>query len=253
MSLNSWSAIENLWRKYLNLYGEPQVRTQLVQHWGNDPNISSGRIQFCFPPIFQPGYVGAKFFESRCRIVFLGYNPGEGRLSKSQDEDRVFAQELSAFANGRTSLAQLGQSQANHMVKWPIYEGKGILSEAGDSRISLLPRLARPSIQSIAILNLFPFKTVHNRKPFIGCRGTSASLSSEMWDCLVKPTIESLTPDLIVRYPESDRYSSQIESIQSKPRTIRVWHPSDYNLRAHRSRLQEEWKRLADDLIASAR
>jgi hypothetical protein len=253
VSRSSSSAIEDLWRKHLSLYGEAHCRARLIQHWGNDPNISKGRIQFCFPPTFQPGYVGAEFFEARCRILFLGYNPGEGRLPKSQDEDKVLARELNEFANGQTSLAELSKFQANHMVKWPIYAEKGIFSESGDFRISLLPRSVRPSIQSVAILNLFPFKTVQNDKPMVGRRRSSASLSSYMWDCLVKPTIESLAPDLIVRYPDSKRYVSQLKSIQSEARTFEVWHPSDYNVRANRPGLQEKWSSLADHLPPSAR
>ena len=137
------SAIESLWRSYLNRYGTAGVRTELAQRWRTDPNVSKGRIQLCYPPTFQPGFVGSNFYRADCRILFLGYNPGEGKLQGSRADDKDLTLELEAFANGRTSLAQLSQFQANHMLKWPIYCGKGIFSDTDDSRISLLARAKR--------------------------------------------------------------------------------------------------------------
>jgi hypothetical protein len=118
----SISAIETLWREYLDRYGEPQIRTELYRRWGDDSNVTQGRIQICYPPTFQPGYVGSSFYKADRRILFLGYNPGEGKLQLSQDEDKALALELEAFANGRTSLAQLSQFQSSHILKWPIYK-----------------------------------------------------------------------------------------------------------------------------------
>ncbi len=51
----SISAIETLWREYLQAYGEPQVRAELHRRWGGDANLTQERIQFNYPPTFQPG------------------------------------------------------------------------------------------------------------------------------------------------------------------------------------------------------
>ncbi len=242
----SISAIETLWREYLNRYGEPQVRAEIDQRWGTDPNVIEGRIQVGYPPTFQPGYVGAGFDQADCRILFLGDNPGEGKLPSSQEDDRTLTLQLEEFANGRTSFSQLNRFQAIHMLKWPIYRGKGIFSGTSDARISLLPEALRPDLQTVAILNIFPFKTKGNKKPLRGRGQRSASLAGHMWECFVKPTIESLAPQLIVRYPGSDTHKLDLEDLRSKPRTVRVWHPSDYNLSAYKPGLKESWKALAD-------
>lgn len=247
----SIAVIEDLWRAYLQIYGEPQVRAELPRRWGADANITQERVQFDFPPTFQPGYVGPAFFQADSGILFLGYNPGEGKLQSSQDEDKSLARELRAFAEGRTSLDELSKFQAGHLVRWPVYRAKGIFSETGDASISLLPAASRPSVQAVALLNLFPLKTVGNKKPLAGYGGNATSLKTHMWECLVKPTIEALAPKLVVRYPDSDSYASQLEQLESKPTVLRVWHPSDYNLSAQRSGLAASWSALANCLSAA--
>lgn len=237
--------IETLWREYLQVHAESRIRNELQTNWGDDPNIVQGRIQFAYPPTFQPGYIGKHFFESPSRILFIGYNPGEGRLQASQNEDRILSTQLAAFAEGQLSFDKLSDFLGAHIVKWPIYRDKGIFSETGDSRIALLPEGLRPSILSAALLNLFPFKTVSNKKPLAGHGGSSASLKTQMWECFVKPTIEALAPKFIVRYPDSDQYASGLENLKSQPRVVRVWHPSDYNLTAQREKLAKAWSSLA--------
>lgn len=248
----SISAIETLWRKYLQAYGEPQVRAELNRRWGGDANLTQERIQFGYPPTFQPGYVGPAYYETDAGILFLGYNPGEGKLQSSQNEDKTLVLELQAFAKGQASLAQFSQFQSSHIMKWPIYRGKGIFSGTGDELISLLPAAVRPSVESVALLNLFPLKTTGNKKPLAGYGGSTTSLKAHMWEYLVKPTIEALAPKLVVRYPDSDSYMSQLEQLKSKPRILRVWHPSDYNLSARRAELAESWLPLATCLAVAA-
>src|SRR5262245_43320033 len=118
--------------------------------WGADPNVTEGRIQVNYPPTFQPGYIGPDYARSGIRLLFLGYNPGEGRLQSSRDEDKVLAQKLRAFSGGHISFKNLREFQAGHVINWPIYREKGIFSETGDSEIALVPVAVRPSIRSVA-------------------------------------------------------------------------------------------------------
>jgi len=245
-------AIETLWRKYLRTYAEDRIRAELQSAWATDPNVTQSRIQFDYPPTFQPGYIGPAYSEAESRILFVGYNPGEGKLQSSRDEDNVLARKLRDFAEGAISFEELREFQAGHVVKWPIYREKGIFSETRDSAIALLPVAARPSVRSVALLNLFPFKTIQNKKPLAGY-GNGASLKEHMWEYLIRPTIEALAPRVIVRYPDADAYESMLAQLSARPRIIRVWHPSDYNLSAQRTRLAEAWLPLGAELLAAVR
>jgi len=247
----STAAVEALWREYLHAYAESRIKGELQGRWGADPNVVQRRIQLAYPPTFQPGYVGTNFVESRSRILFIGYNPGEGKLQLSQEEDKTLTKKLNAFAEGQLTLTQLSAFQGSHLVKWTIYRDKGIFSETGDTRIALLPTALRPSVQSVALLNLFPFKTAGNKKPLVGYGGSSSSLKVHMWECFVRPTIEALAPSFIVRYPDSDPYLPQLEQLKSKPRIVRVWHPSDYNLSAQREKLAMSWLPLAAEISSN--
>jgi hypothetical protein len=247
----STGSIETLWREYLLAYSEPRIRNRLQTNWGDDPNVVHGRIQLAYPPTFQPGYVGVHYFDARERILFIGYNPGEGRQRTAQDDDRSLAVQLSAFANGQRSFTELNEFLANHVVRWAIYREKGIFSETGEDRVALLPKALRPSIRTVALLNLFPLKTVDNKKPLAGRGGCPTSLKDHMWEWFVKPTIEAIAPKLIVRYPDSDQYVSHFEQLKSQPRIVRVWHPSNYNLSAQREKLSNSWLAFATELLSS--
>ncbi len=247
----STSKIALLWREYLQEYADPRIQSILRTNWSSDPNIVQGRIQFGYPPTFQPGYIGKRFFESRSRILFIGYNPGEGRRQASQDEDIALARQLTAFAEGHLSFTQLSDFLGTHVIKWPIYREKGIFSETGDASISLLPEALRPSVFSVALLNLFPFKTVGNRSPLTGRGGSGASLKTHMWERFVKPTIQNLAPRFIIRYPDSDQYVAHLGKLESQPHIVRVWHPSDYNLSAQREKLTKSWLPLAAELSST--
>lgn len=242
--------IEALWKAYLCSYGEPQVRTTLKEKWSSDPNVTQGRIQFEFPPSFQPGYIGPDFFGSSTRLIFLGYNPGEGRLATSQADDEVLGDWLKRFASATASFDDLCDFQSKHVVKWPIYRDKGIFRETDDSAIALLPKTERPSVRAVALLNLFPFKTVENKKPLSGSSSPNTSLKQHMWHYLIKPTLDLLAPKIIVHYPDADTYLSKLQDIRTNPTLIRAWHPSDYNVKAQRASLVKSWQSLADALRA---
>ncbi len=247
------TGIESLWRAYLGIYGEPHARNSLIQRWPNDPNVGTARIQFEYPPAFQPGYVGPAYFTNPGRLVFLGYNPGEGSQAALRPGDQLLGDWLQRFARGDETLLTLSQFQASHIIKWPIYRGKGIFRETDDDAIALLPAPVRPSVQSVALLNLFPFKTVKNSKPLAGWGGPETSLKAHMWDRFVRPTLELLAPNVIVHYPDADSYAQSLSALPSKPTLVRAWHPSDYNLNAQRNGLAQSWQPLARALAASPR
>ncbi len=110
--------IEALWRRYLNSYADPQIRGKLQRRWRDDPNVVRGRIQFEYPPTFQPGYIGPALMADDTRIRFIWQNPGEGRQQSSQEGDKALAQQLKAFARAKISLAktQCLPSWARHRV-----------------------------------------------------------------------------------------------------------------------------------------
>ena len=243
--------IEGRWREYLCAFADSRIESELQSRWGADPNVVQGRIQLAYPPAFQPGYIGTHYVSSQSRILFIGYNPGEGKQKSSQDEDKELTKQLNAFAEGQLTFAQLNLFLGSHLLKWAIYSEKGIFSETGNTRIALLPADLRPSVQSVALLNLFPLKKVSNKKPLAGYGGNSTSLKVHMWELFVRPTIETLAPSIIVRYPESDPYLQELEELKSKPRIVRVWHPSDYNLSAQRQKLEKSWLLLAAEISLS--
>src|SRR5438128_875446 len=111
--------IESLWRGYLRIYGEPQVRSALVERWPADPNVVQGRIEVNFPPTFQPGYIGPDFFGSRHRLVFLGCNPGEDTQATSRTDDEILGDWLKRFSGLQESLLSLSHFQADLVVKSP--------------------------------------------------------------------------------------------------------------------------------------
>jgi hypothetical protein len=242
--------IETLWRANLDVFGEPQVRESLLQHWSRDPNVAKGRIQLDFPPTFQPGYVGADYFNSRTRLVFLGYNPGEGSQPALRHFDDCLVERLRRFKDGDESLLTMSDFQARIIIKWPIYHDKGIFRETNESTIALLPAAVRPSVKSVALLNLFPFKTVKNKPPLAGSRDPETSMKAHMWDKFIRPTLDLLAPTIIVYYPAADSYKRNLSLIHSLPTLFRAWHPSDYNVRARRSDLSQSWQPLACELTA---
>jgi hypothetical protein len=112
--------IEQLWRSHLNRFSEPGIGDELIFAWPDDPNVTKQLIQFANPPAFQPGYIGTDFFYSSPRIVFVGYNPGEGRFESSRRADRLLSIKLRSFASGEISLSELSDFQAPNVSDWPL-------------------------------------------------------------------------------------------------------------------------------------
>lgn len=54
------------------------LRERLSEKWPYDANVKD-RISYDYPPTFQPGYVGPRYFAARQRVVLIAQNPGEGR------------------------------------------------------------------------------------------------------------------------------------------------------------------------------
>lgn len=240
--------VASLWREFAKRFADHDLKNTLANEWASDPNVVHGRIQLNYPPTFQPGYIGPDYLVAHTRIIFLGYNPGEGKLASSQLDDEILAMMLSAFARGDKTFDDLNRFLSTHLLKWPVYREKGIFQETGDCRIALLPKAIRPSIRSVALLNFFPFKTTNNQKPLSGNSRGKGSLKDYMWESFVKPTIDALRPAVIIRYPDSDSYVPRLSYRGSNVPTVRVWHPSDYNLSAQRNHLHESWSKLGDAL-----
>src|SRR5439155_25576310 len=119
-----------------------------------------------------------------------------------------------------------------------------------DAAIALLPTAIRPSVRSVALLNVFPFKTVGNRNALAGWGNSDTSLKTHMWERLLKPTLELLAPRVIICHPDCDPYSTRLSTLPSRPSLVRVWHPSDYNVKAQRRALAGSWQPLAAVLEA---
>lgn len=216
-------------------------------------NLVKDRVQFSFPPTFQPGCVGSKFLFEKNRILFIGYNPGEGKNETSQQADVILQDKQRALSEGNITFTEFNDFLGAHLVNWPVYAGKGILSETDDTAIALLPKELRPSVHSVALVNLFPLKTVGNKKALNDSRGGRKSLKKDLWELFVRPMIELLAPNVIVRYPDSDSYEDQLQKLETQPKLIRVWHPSDYNVNTRRNELAASWEPLREHLTVTAR
>jgi hypothetical protein len=82
-------AVEALWRQTLSAYRQQGLRERLSKDWPGDRNVSE-RLAYEYPPTFQPGYVGPRYFGSRMRTVLLGLNPGEGSQPGAVARDRRY-------------------------------------------------------------------------------------------------------------------------------------------------------------------
>ena len=91
--------LEGLWREYARRFSQEHIKNELKRSWPNDLNIVQDRIEFSYPPTFQPGYVGPLFSTSRRRILFLAYNPGVGQ--NNREGDKELSERLKTFATGK--------------------------------------------------------------------------------------------------------------------------------------------------------
>lgn len=235
--------IEQLWRKWLAIFQQPELEKEMLSRWQGDRNVVE-RISFEYPPVFQPGFVGIEYGRSP-RIVFLGYKPGEGASPEAVQSDKVLSNELSRFAKGTVGFREYNHFLSKHVFLWNIYADMGIFSEQGADRLSLIPESLRPSVNSVALLNAFPFKTQKNKPPL-----RQSALASEAWRDFTLPMLQELEPELVVHYPAVRWCRREVEELGA--RAVGVWHPS-YNASTRPRELEEKWEPLRTALSVRCR
>ncbi len=232
------AAIEELWRRALSDYREDGLEGRLRDRWSYDQNVNH-RITYDYPPTFQPGYVGSRYFDNRHRIVLLGKNPGRGTDTESMEKNRAYRTELEAFAREEIGFEDVNHSIASHVAWWKLYAGKGVFREGGAEWVSLIAEDVRPSIHDIAHLNYFPFKTAGDADPL------DTPFRGHIWRTYVRRTLELLEPTAIVRYSSSDRVHSQLRTLPGTPAVLRVQSPAARGSYAQRA---ESWAKVSNHL-----
>lgn len=231
-------AVEELWRQALQDYRQEGLRQRLSEEWPGDSNVD-GRITYEYPPTFQPGYVGPRYFASEPRIVLMGQNPGEGSDPASVEMNLEYRAKLEAFACGDIGFEDLNCLIASHILRWSVFNDKGIFRESGAARMFLLDDGVRPSIQEVGYVNYFPFKTSANRPPL-----RASTFRVHAWRTYVGRLLELLEPTVIVPMGAwcSRSVEAELRSLAGSPEVIPVWHPSDYNVNTRPWELRSSWE-----------
>jgi hypothetical protein len=240
-------AVEQLWREALWDNRQDDLRERLSEKWPGDTNVTM--IAYEYPPTFQPGYVGRRYFASAHRILLLGQNPGEGRAAASVEMNRDYSAALGAFAEGEIGFEDLNSRVAKHMLRWSVFNGKGIFRESDTDRIALLDDDVRPSIEALAYLNYFPYKTSRNEKP------PSSFFQERVWKTYVRPLVDLLAPALIIPMGVSwfkGSVEEELRATAGSAEVIRVLHPAERNINTRRPQLQASWTSLSEYLRSLA-
>jgi hypothetical protein len=232
--------VEELCRRALQEYRQERLRERLSEKWPYDANVNA-RISYDYPPTFQPGYVGPRYFASRHRVVLIAQNPGEGRDPVSVAKNVEYRAKLEAFAQGSAGFEDLNHLVAEHHLGWRIYEGKGIFREGGVGRMALLDEDVRPSIEEVGIANWFPFKTAGDQGP-----SKASPFRQHVWRSYLLRLVELLAPTLVVPMGAwcGAREAEELRALAGSPKVIRVQHPSARNPQD----LQKSWSPLSSYL-----
>ena len=238
------AAVEELWRQALQTYREDGLHGRLADGWPGDSNVN-GRIAYEYPPTFQPGYVGPRYFASGRRIVLVGQNPGEGSDPVSIGMNREYQARLEAFVREEVGFGELNGLIASHMLRWPVFRAKGIFRESGAARMSLLADGVRPSIEEVGYVNYFPFKTSGNQNPL-----KASPFRRHAWDTYVRRLLELLEPSVIVPMGAwcTGTVLAELRGLAGLPKVIPVWHPSDYNANTRPQKLRATWEPVSEYL-----
>jgi hypothetical protein len=234
-------AVERLWREALWDNRPEKLRERLSEKWPGETSVNS--IAYRYPPSFQPGYVGPRYFASTHRILLVCQNPGEGRAAVSVDRD--YSAALEAFAEGEIGFEELNGRVAWHMLRWSVFNGKGIFRESDAGRIALLDEDVRPSIEAVAYLNFFPYKTSRNEKP------PSSFFQQRVWKTYVRPLVDLLASALIIPMGVSwfkGSVEAELRATAGSAEIIPVLHPADRNINTRRPQLQASWTSLSEYL-----
>ncbi len=227
-------ALKELWQRGLSEYRQEGLRTRLEAKWPGDPNVA--QISFAYPPTFQPGFVGRRYFKAPIRLVLLLRNPGEGRQEEHQRSNDDYLAQLEAFARGELGFVKLNDRIAEHALAWDVYGGKGIFQEDQDVRVPLIAEDVRPYISEVACLNYFPFKTRDDAKP-----RSRSSFLEHVWKTHVRRALELLEPMVLVRVPDT----GSRQSFPEHPEPLEVPHP---RARFGYYKLEQRWRPVTDEL-----
>lgn len=112
---------------------------------------------------------------------------------------------------------------ASHMLRWRVFQGKGIFRESGAARMSLLDDDVRPSIEDVGYVNYFPFKTSGDSGPL-----RSSSFRQHVWRTYVGRLLELLEPTVIAPMGGwcDPSVEAELRGSAGSPAVIRVQHPS---------------------------
>ena len=233
------AAIEELWRRALTTYREEGLEERLKAEWSQDANVTE-RITYEYPPTFQPGFVGPRYFGSERKVVLLGQNPGGPR---SGGEERLYHARLEAFDRREISFAEVNEFLASLIPGWRVFAGKGIFRESGAHEASLIAEDVRPSIREVSYVNHFPFRLPNRyRKP------RKTSFQKCVWAEYVWPLLKLLKPTLIIRYLWSDGVDTDLRSLVGSSSVVPVFHPSVTNMRARPAALTQSWEPVSEHL-----
>lgn len=240
------ASVEELWRRALSEYREEQLSERLSTAWPGDGNVAE-RITCEYPPTFQPGYVGPRYFAQRHRIVMVGQNPGEGSDPVSRGRDSEYRAKLEAYLQEQTDFEDLNTLIASHMLRWDVFVGKGIFRENGSGRITLLDEDVRPSIHDISYVNYLPFKTSGNRSPL-----KTSPFRRHIWAAYVGYMVGVLEPTVVVPLGSwcTGSVEAELRALPGSPEVMRVWHPSTYNVNTRPLELRATWEPLSRYLRA---
>ncbi len=79
--------------------------------------------------------------------------------------NREYQTKLEKFTREEIGFEDLNSLIGSHMLRWKVFNGKGIFRESGAAKMSLLDDDVRPSIRDVGYVNYFPFKSSANRPP----------------------------------------------------------------------------------------
>jgi hypothetical protein len=159
--------------------------------------------------------------------------------------NREYQDKLEAFTRGEVGFKELNSLIASHMLRWLMFDGKGIFRESDARRISLVDEDLRLPIEDISYVNYFPFKTSANRSPF-----KASSFRGYVWATYIRSLLELLEPTVII--PMGSWYAgsttTEFRRLAGSPKLIPVWNPSDYNLNTRPWELLTKWEPVSEYL-----
>ena len=195
---------------------------QIVQLWSKISSPASwryarsnfGELLTPFNPRYpQPGFIGNEYFESRCRVLLMGINPGPGKGYEAKDRilfDSSLRLARDPSAENLNSLMSIYREQ---MPAWTIFSRHGIFNRLGLS-------LDRIAFMNVLHLNTDVGPAEKELEPVY--KYVITKFTSKQLYLLQPHAILHLGKHgwlkLNEYWPESDRPSGL--------KTLSIWHPS---------------------------